>query len=425
MPDSSRARANGATEVVELTPVGRGAVAVVLVAGADALPIVEQCFATARGCRLGDVPLQQIAFGRFGGPSGEEVVVCRRSNDQIEIHCHGGIAAVAAIITRLVDRGCRQISWQEWLRRTCDDPIRAAAQIALADAPTARTAAILLDQYHGALAAAAREIRLAIQSENWRQANDLIEAVLAFRDLGMHLTAPWRVVLTGRTNVGKSSLINLLAGYQRSIVSHQPGTTRDVVTTSTAIDGWPVELADTAGLRDPQDELESAGIELATTTLAHADVAIFVHDATQPIHDSTEELVSKILAEESLRPRVIHVFNKIDLLAETHSRLAARNIQEKHWRNSADPIRGTSQSLVSTSAVTGEGVAELIAAVGRALVPLQPAPDSAVPFTAEQTAALEGARAAAAANDTAACLAALQPLLARDSVAGGSSRSGF
>jgi tRNA modification GTPase len=420
MPDLSRGCVVRATEVVELTPVGRGAVAVVLVAGAEALAIVEQCFATARGCRLSDVPSQQIVFGRFGGPAGEEVVVCRRSSDQIEIHCHGGIAAVAAMIARLVDRGCRQLSWQEWLRRTCDDPIRAAAQIALAEAPTARTAAILLDQYHGAVAAAVREISLAIQSENWQQATNVIEAVLAYRDLGVHLTAPWRVVLTGRTNVGKSSLINLLAGYQRSIVSHQPGTTRDVVTTTTAIDGWPVELADTAGLRDPQDELESAGIELATTTLAHADVAIFVHDATQPIHDSTEELVSKILAEESLRPRVIHVFNKIDLLAETPSRLTAGNNQEKHR-----PSQWHTESVVSTSAVTGEGVAELIAAVGRALVPLPPAPYSAVPFTAEQTAALEGARAAAAAKDSAVSLAALQPLLARDSVAGECSLSSF
>jgi tRNA modification GTPase len=399
MPDSSRVGAIGATEVIELTPVGRGAVAVVLVAGPDALATVEQSFAPARGGRLGEVPLQQIVYGRFGGPAGEEVVACRRSNEQIEIHCHGGVAAVAALVARLIDRGCRQISWQEWLRRTCDDPIRAAAQIALAEAPTARTAAILLDQYHGALARTVREAAAAIQAAKWEQAADIIEAALAWRELGMHLTAPWRVVLTGRTNVGKSSLINALAGFQRSIVSQQPGTTRDVVTTITAIDGWPVELADTAGLRDSEDALESAGIELATKTLAAADMVVVVNDATQPFDDinSTEKRISETLAKAAKRPRLVRVLNKIDLLVEKHRRLAAD-------QNHAEPI-------VATSALTGDGIAELIAAIGRALVPLAPELGIAVPFTAEQIAALEAARAAVAVQDAAASLTALQPLL--------------
>ena len=73
---------------------------------------------------------------------------------------------------------------------------------------------------------------------------------LAWEDFGLHLTRPWNVVLAGRPNVGKSSLINALLGYTRSIVFDQPGTTRDVVTAATAIDGWPIELSDTAGLRE-------------------------------------------------------------------------------------------------------------------------------------------------------------------------------
>jgi tRNA modification GTPase len=68
-------------------------------------------------------------------------------------------------------------------------------------------------------------------------------------DLGRHLTRPWRVVVAGAPNVGKSSLINALAGFTRTVVTAVPGTTRDVVATAAAIDGWPVELIDTAGLR--------------------------------------------------------------------------------------------------------------------------------------------------------------------------------
>ena len=85
----------------------------------------------------------------------------------------------------------------------------------------------------------------------------------------------------GAPNVGKSSLINALAGYERAIVSAMPGTTRDVVTVTTAIDGWPVQLSDTAGFRDTQDELESAGIELATLALSRAEVVMYVHDAAE------------------------------------------------------------------------------------------------------------------------------------------------
>src|SRR4029453_3197945 len=100
-----------------------------------------------------------------------------------------------------------------------------------------------------ALGGAVRQVVAEITREDWSDAVELLGAVLEFAELGQHLTAPWRVVLAGPPNVGKSSLINALAGYQRTIVSHVPGTTRDVVTTTTAIDGWPVELADTAGLR--------------------------------------------------------------------------------------------------------------------------------------------------------------------------------
>ena len=80
---------------------------------------------------------------------------------------------------------------------------------------------------------------------------------------GRHLLTPFDVVLAGPANVGKSSLINALVGYNRAIVYDAPGTTRDVITAETAIDGWPVTLSDTAGLRDSDDPLEMAGVQTA------------------------------------------------------------------------------------------------------------------------------------------------------------------
>jgi tRNA modification GTPase len=361
------------TFVVELTPPGRAAVAVVLIAGPAATRIVSRSFRAASGRELSCLPLQRIVFGRWIGGSGEELVVCRRSDERIEVHCHGGLAAASAVMELLIGQGCRRISWSQWLREIANDPIRTDAQLALAEAATARTAAILLDQYHGALTAAIQTAIGAVVFADWDRAATNLDAVLAFRELGMHLTSPWRVVLTGHINVGKSSLMNALAGFQRSIVSRQPGTTRDVVTLSTAIDGWPVQFADTAGLRDTNDELESAGVKLALRSVATADMVIAISDATawrdQP--EESGQHISARLSQSKPGPRVIHVWNKVDLLSSA----------EREDATNASKVPGyVAPPNVVTSALTGEGIAELVSAIGQMLVPHIPNPGSAVPF---------------------------------------------
>jgi tRNA U34 5-carboxymethylaminomethyl modifying GTPase MnmE/TrmE len=137
------------TYVVELTPPGRAAVAVVLVDGPQAVECVGRCFTLATGKRLRELPIDRIAVGRWAGPDGEEVVVCRRAVERVEIHCHGGVAAVRAVIATLSELGCRRTDWRAWLAAAESDPIRAAAAEALASARTARVAAILRHP-HGA-----------------------------------------------------------------------------------------------------------------------------------------------------------------------------------------------------------------------------------------------------------------------------------
>ena len=383
MPD--RDSKVGPTVAVELTPRGRAAVAVVLVAGPGAVSAVEACFLPASGKRIADAPVDRILLGRWGGADGEELIVCRRANGTVEVHSHGGFAAVQNVIERLCAHGCQAMGWQDRTRQTVSDPIRASAQIALAEVPTARAAGVLLDQFGGALARAARGVIDAAAAGDWPAAGRAIEMVLAQRGGGMDLTSPWRIVLAGRPNVGKSSLMNVLAGYQRAIVCHLPGTTRDVVTITTAIEGWPVQISDTAGLRETTDAVESAGVARATAALVDADLVLAVEDASDPDSGFIELLPPGALA--------MHVLNKIDLLA-------------------SPPASPTGKAgELFTSAVTGQGIEALVAAIGRALVPSPPIAGAAVPFTSDQCEAFDAASVGAEARDAAMVGAALAPIV--------------
>jgi tRNA modification GTPase len=220
----------------------------------------------------------------------------------------------------------------------------------------------LLDQLQGALRRELAEIAH-IAAVNAEEARNRLQALLDRSRLGLHLTTAWRIVLAGRPNVGKSSLINALLGYTRAIVFEQPGTTRDVVTATGAIDGWPVEFSDTAGLRDASDALEAAGIERARDRMAAADLLLLVFDRSQPWTGEDAALLARW-------PQAIVVYNKSDLPAAEGS----------------DCPRG-----IVVSALTRQGMDELLDGIARQLVPAPPAPGSAVPFTQRQVQLLRDA----------------------------------
>jgi len=347
--------------VVQLTPPGRGAVATLLVEGPGAVELVESRFFANSGRPLKSASADQLVVGRFefGFASGEEVVVRRRFDDSLELHCHGGHAAVAMIEKVMVEQGVRVVPWKDWLADHHEDPIVAAARTALAEARTQRTAAILLDQYHGALRRALEQIERAIAREKPQEAKKLIDAVLARADLGRHLVRPWRVVLAGSANVGKSSLINAILGYPRAIVHHAPGTTRDVLTANTAVDGWPIELADTAGLHGGEDAMAQAGAELARQKLSAAELVILVFDSSLGWSEADQALSDSW-------PEALVVQNKSD---RPQGRAA---------------LAGSGVPGLATSALTGEGVGALVRAISTRLVPDSPPPGVPVPFTEEQ-----------------------------------------
>jgi tRNA modification GTPase len=314
---------------------------------------------------LQQFPDGRIVFGRWamGGRDGEDLVVCCRGPDTVDVHCHGGRTAARRIVDSLVAAGCREIECQRMAALCEETPIRTEARNALAAARTERTAGILLAQYRGTLDAALTDIRVLLESEKTSAAADRLRQLDHYAEVGKHLTTPWRVVLTGHANVGKSSLINAILGYERSIVFEQPGTTRDVVTATTAVDGWPVEFADTAGLRDDGDAVESTGVALARRRLAAADVVVVVFDSTEPW---TAESTSLAKAW----PNALVVYNKCDLVPKP---------------------AGDRPTGMHASALTGQGIAELARTLGSTLIPDPPRPDAAVPFTERQVEAIENA----------------------------------
>jgi tRNA modification GTPase len=356
--------------VVRLTPLERGAIATVLVEGPGAARLVQALFQPKSGGPLATCPIDRPILGHFlsGSQPGEELVVRRRSEASVELHCHGGYASVAAIEAALIAQGGRATSWRDWAAGHEPDPIASAARIALADASTERTSTVLLDQYHGALRRAVKEVRVLLHAGDPASASGRLDTLLARAPLGRHLVEPWRVTLAGGTNVGKSSLINALVGYGRAIVDPTPGTTRDVVTATTALDGWPVEFSDTAGLRHSDQPVERAGIELARQRLADADLVVLVFDLTRPWSDTDARLVQT-------QPGALVVHNKCDL--------TGRDL----------PPRAAG---LSTSAHTGRGVDGLLRSIAGRLVPDPPAGGGAVPFTAAQVRQLQAARDAVA-----------------------------
>jgi tRNA modification GTPase len=350
--------------VIQLTPPGRGAIATLRIEGPKAVAAVDVRFRTGNGRPLSTFSVDRLVVGRFGGDdgeSGEEVVVRRCADGAVEVHCHGGLAAVARIEQLLAAAGFATVPWQDWAGDVCGDPFMAAAWVALAEARTERTAAILLDQYHGAFRRALDDIQQSVAHGHSAAARQQIDVLMARAELGRHLVEPWRVVVGGPANVGKSSLINAILGYGRSIVHEVPGTTRDAVTATTAIDGWPVELCDTAGLRGAKSlgPVEAAGIQLARERLAAADLVVLVFDGSVPwSHD-----------EEALRrewPRALVVHNKADL----------------------PPAAGARPAGSVVSAMHGQGLGELLALISTRLVPNPPAPGTAVPLDDQQLEAI-------------------------------------
>jgi tRNA modification GTPase len=372
------------TFAAPLTAAGRGAVAVIAVRGPAAHSAVLRCFRPATPLPTSGLPLARIRYGEWVGPdasraASEAVVVVARSRRMVEVHCHGGTAAVRAILSDLQSQGVLRGSTEEATARSG----RAAMWRLVEQANTDWTAALALAQARGALRSWADDL---LRDTAALAPGDAVAQITASaRDLavritaGKHLTVPWHIVVAGPPNVGKSTLLNRLLGYRRAIAYPQPGTTRDVISAESALRGWPIQLSDTAGWREAAEPIEAEGVRRAEQQLRAADLVLLVTDVREGLTSTHWRL------REATTAAALVVENKSDLLASTN----------------APPACETDLPRCRVSAERGDGITALSATIEAMLIPAAlrlpealpadaaPPPLPAIPLGPDQCAAIE------------------------------------
>ena len=301
--------------------------------------------------------------------------------DMVEIFCHGGPAVVMAIQNLMLKNGFRQANRGEYTFRAFingkTDLTRAEAVKEIIDSHTdvsrshaaGRLAGSLFKEIDSikkliidTLAAIEVEIEYPEDEETIADSFDREDIEAAAERLEA-LVESWRgeklyqdgarVVLAGRTNAGKSSLFNAILKEERAIVSDIEGTTRDWLESWASINGIPVRLFDTAGLRQTSDVIEAQGVEISRSLVHDADVVLYLVDGTQGIDDEDREFI------ENCEVPLIVVFTKSDKAGV----LGAEPLGEGVASNEVRAQGETSPSVCKISSKTGEGMAELFAQI--------------------------------------------------------------
>ena len=335
------------------TAQGEGGIAIVRVSGPGACTAVAPLFVHAGTAHatLDWMPSHTVRHGHFlEAPQGrriDEVLLLKMSaprsytrEDVVEIHCHGGAVAAGSVLRAVLSRGVVPAAPGEFTRRAFlngrIDLAEAEAVMDLIRSQTERGARAALDQLDGRLSTViaqmreslllllgalevnldypehdAEEVGLAqaeaVLGDTREQLGQLLDTYAEGRILREGLT----LVVAGKPNAGKSSLMNRLAGQERSIVTDIPGTTRDVVETVANIRGLPIRLLDTAGLRESQDEVEKIGVARTLDAMDRAELIVAVFDGETLPEPEDVMLVERL--KHSQVP-VLHVMNKTDVV---------------------------------------------------------------------------------------------------------------
>ena len=335
------------------TPPGTGGIAIIKISGPDALGAAGMLFKPANPQRsLLELPSQSMLYGHVydpgrGDPIDEVLITVLKGphsftgEDVVEINCHGGLQVSRNILDLLLESGLRLAEPGEFTRRAFMngriDLTQAEATIDLIQARTGRAARLgsrmlkdglgnkiqsllhILDDSRMRIEAAIEfgeetDLDVApqdIQDILGQTVLPVVDQLIAAHQHGEWLRNGLRIVLVGKPNVGKSSLMNRLLQKERVIVTPIAGTTRDTIEEGLEIGGVPILLTDTAGLRRQQDPIERIGQEKAWQAIEQADLILFMIDGSQPVDHYDRELAAKL---EGLPHLVVR--NKKDLVAD-------------------------------------------------------------------------------------------------------------
>ena len=330
------------------------AIGILRLSGDGCAEVCNKVFRAQSGKPLTEAPNRKLIMGELMDEQGRVIdqvlAVYTRAphtytgEDTVELQCHGSPAVLAAGLTSLFHAGARQAGPGEFTRRAFlngqMDLTQAEAVIDLIDAETADAAANAAGQVGGALLRKIEPVynKLTDVMSHFHAVLDypdedidaftqnsyenvIRSGVIELGNLlntyarGRVLKNGMKAVILGRPNVGKSSLLNALAGYDRVIVTDIPGTTRDTVEETVRVGRHLLRLLDTAGIRETDDQIEAMGVERAEKAAAEADLAIFVCDASQPLTEEDERALDAALD----CTRSLAIMNKMDLPPVVHS----------------------------------------------------------------------------------------------------------
>ena len=330
------------------TPFGEGGIGIIRLSGDEAGRILSEVFVPAGKAGTDETGSRKLMYGRVKDPDTGNVIDevlavfmkgphTYTGEDVAEIDCHGGIVPLRRTLELVYSRGARPAERGEFTKRAFlngrIDLSQAEAVIDLVKAKADRSFDVAMDQLQGKLSDDIRKIRAKLMdllvelTVNIDYPDEDIEVItyerldsglkdvqadigrlLASSNTGRLISEGIKVSIIGKPNVGKSSLMNALLRESRAIVTDIPGTTRDTIQESLAIDGIPVVLTDTAGIRETEDKIETIGIERSKASFNEADLVLFMIDGSREL--SAED---RLIAEHLDPQKTVCIINKSDM----------------------------------------------------------------------------------------------------------------
>lgn len=329
------------------TAVGEAGIGIVRLSGIDAIGIGNRIFKSAKDSELVEADNRKLIYGHIYDEEDrmvDEVLIVYMKEpytytreNMVEIYCHGGIVAVGQVLELALRSGARLAEPGEFTKRAFLngrlDLSQAEAVIDIIKSKTDKSYRVSLSQLEGGLSSKIKKIRdilLAMIAHievsidfpdedteemgyedllgRAREVGEEIQGLLSTADNGKILRDGINTVILGKPNVGKSSLLNALLRESRAIVTDIPGTTRDIIEEFISIDGIPLKIVDTAGIRDTEDVVEKIGVDRAKKSIDDADLIIVVFDSSEDLDDDDFKIIDLIKDRKS-----IIILNKTDL----------------------------------------------------------------------------------------------------------------